>query len=355
MQTLEILYENPPKSRVFLPRKKSITSKKTALFGPRFSGKSSIVIDHISNYKKEECLYIDFSDMRVNINEIEKNLQEFIAKKNIKLLVLEHFHESFQIPQIDEIILTSTKPLHLKGFISEMVYPLDFEEFISFERKSLSIENSFNNFANIGTYPSIVLRAHEEKYRNMQLLLHACTNTQNDIEILKTLSLFQSSKVSILQIYEILKTKTKLSKDTLYEQINHLHNEAVIFFLEKFEQPKATKKLYFIDFAMKNALTFKKDFLKRFENIIFSELLKKELKFFYTEHIDFYIPSENLAILCIPFLPAELIKRRFSKIKNELLSLGVKDIQVVTIGNEGGFVQSGINCEIIPFWQWALR
>ncbi len=115
------------------------------------------------------------------------------------------------------------------------------------------------------------------------------------------------------------------------------------------------KKFYFMDFALKNALTFKKDFLKRFENIVFSELIKKEWQFFYTEHIDFYVPNENLAIICIPFLPAELIKRRFSKLKNELLSLHVKDLQVVTVGNEGGFVQNGINCEIIPFWQWAMR
>lgn len=355
MQTLEILYENPPKNRVYLPRKKSITSKKTILFGPRFSGKSSIVIDHISNYKKNEYLYIDFSDMRVLAKEIGENLQEFINKKNIQLLVLEHFNNQFKIPNVNEIIITSTKPLHVENFDSEIVNLLDFEEFLSFEKKSLSIENSFNNFANIGTYPSIVLRTQEEKYRNLQLMLSAYFFSRNSIEILKSLSKYQSSKVSILKIYEELKNQIKLSKDSLYAEINQFLEESLIFFLEKFEQPKMAKKFYFMDFALKNALTFKKDFLKRFENIVFSELIKKEWQFFYTEHIDFYVPNENLAIICIPFLPAELIKRRFSKLKNELLSLHVKDLQVVTVGNEGGFFQNGVNVEIIPFWQWAMR
>ena len=355
MQTLEILYENPPKSRAFLPRKKSITTKKTILYGPRFSGKSSIVIDHISNYKKERCLYIDFSDMRVSSKEIGENIQEFIDKKNIELLVLEHFDNQFKIPKAEEIVLTSTKPLNVKEFNSEIIYPLDFEEFISFERKNLNIENSFNNFANIGTYPSIVLRTQEEKYRNLQLLLNAYFFAPSAIEILQTLSNYQSSKTSILKIYSHLKQNIKLSKDLLYTQIDNFLDESLLFFLEKFDQPKVSKKFYFIDFALKNALTFQKDFLKKFENIIFSELIKKEWKFFYTEHIDFYVPDKNLAIVSIPFLPAELIKRKFLKIKNELLALNIKELQIISVGNEGGFLQNGINCEIIPFWQWATR
>lgn len=355
MDSLDILYENPPKSRTFLPRKKSISSKKTLLYGPRFSGKSSIAIDHLSNYKQEESLYIDLFDCRVNMDEIVKNLQNFIDKKHISLLVLEHYCNDIKIPNVDEIVLTSTKKLDIDGFTNDIIYTLDFEEFISFEKKNLSIENTFNNFANIGTYPSIALRTQEEKYRNMQLLLNASLTNQTSLDILKALSLFQSSKVSILKIYELLKQKCKLSKDTLYSQINELCDESLIFFIEKYNQPKAPKKFYFLDFALKNALTFQKDFLKRFENMVFSELIKKEFEFFYTEHIDFYIPSQNLAIICIPFLPAELIKRRFSKMKNELISLNIKELHIITVGNEGGFKQNGISCDISPFWRWAMR
>ncbi len=43
----------------------------------------------------------------------------------------------------------------------------------------------------------------------------------------------------------------------------------MLFLIEKYGSPKSSKKLFLIDFALKNALTFKKEFLKRFENMVF--------------------------------------------------------------------------------------
>ncbi|MDR0407574.1 MAG: hypothetical protein LBH45_01455 [Campylobacteraceae bacterium] len=351
MDILEILYDNPPKTRRFLPRKVTVTDKKTILFGPRGGGKSSIIIDHLSKYPQKDILYIDFSDLRVKSDDI-KNLQNFIDKNRIKLVILEHYDFQCPLPNASEIILSSTKALHIKGFESIFVALLDFEEFVSFDKKHQNIEHIFNFFANMGAYPSVLLGQEEAKYRHIQYMLKsflpAC------IDILKELAPFQSRPLSIFEIYKLMRVKIPLSKDTVYKQIERLENEFYIYFISKFNKKGVNRKFYFADFAVKNALSFEKDFLARFENIVFCELVKKRREIFYTDSIDFYLPSKNTGIICVPFLPPELIKRRFIKISKELKLLSIANLRVITLSNEGEFRQDSISCEIIPFWEWAM-
>ena len=352
MDILEILYDNPPKNRRFLPRKIAILDKKTILFGARGSGKSSIIIDYMSAFLPKQTLYIDFLDIRVELNAIQ-NLQDFIDKRHIKLVVLEHFNAQCPMPNAEEVILSSVEALYIEGFKSVFVPPLDFEEFMSFEKKHQNIEHIFNLFANIGSHPSIALSQEDAKHSHMQYMLKSFLPNQNALHILKTLSPFQSKPLSVFSVYKLLKEKIPLSKDTIYRQIEMLESEFYIYFVQKFKQ-RSNKKFYFADFAIKNALTFEKDFLAQFENMVFCELIKKEVEIFYLDAIEFYLPFQNLAILCVPFLPPELIKRRFAKLSKELQTLSVNTLQVITLGNEGKFEQNGLFCEILPFWEWAM-
>jgi predicted AAA+ superfamily ATPase len=349
---LEILYDNPPKNRRFLPRKIAISYKKTILFGARGSGKSSIVIDYMSGFLPKQILYIDFSDIRAELNAMQ-NLQDFIDKRRIKLVVLEHFDSQIPIPNAEEVILSSVKALRIEGFKSLFVPLLDFEEFMSFEKKHQNIEHIFNLFANIGSYPSSALNQEDARHVHTQSLLKSFLPNQNALHILKTISPFQSKPLSVFGVYKLLKEKIPLSKDTIYKQIETLESEFYIYFVQKFKQ-RSNKKLYFADFALKNALTFEKDFLAQFENMVFCELIKKDVEIFYLDAIDFYMPSQNLAILCVPFLPPELIKRRFAKLLKELQTLNATALQVITLGNEGRYEQDGLSCEIVPFWEWAM-
>jgi predicted AAA+ superfamily ATPase len=353
MDILEILYDNPPKSRRFLPRKVMISDKKTILFGPRGGGKSSIIIDHLSKYLQKDILYIDFSDLRVKSDDIQ-NLQNFIDKNHIKLVVLEHYDSQCPLPNASEVILSSTKTLHVEGFESTFVALLDFEEFAAFDKKHQNIEHTFNLFANIGAYPSVMLGQEEAKYRHIQYMLKSFLPIRSSLDILGELAPFQSRPLSIFEIYKLMKTKISLSKDTIYKQIEMLESEFYIHFVPKFDKKRANKKFYFADFAVKNALSFEKDFLARFENIVFCELAKKEQNIFYMDAIDFYLPSKNTAILCIPFLPPELIKRRFVKLQKELKELEITELQIITVGNEGKYKEDNITCEIMPFWVWAM-
>lgn len=356
MQELEILYEAEHKNQTFYDRKVGIQAKKTLLKGVPKSGKTHLIYDYILAYKSHEYLYIDLHDERVNSDFIQTNLELFCKKNSIKLLIIENYDTSILLPSVDEIVLsTHDFSLHVKDFEELYLYPLDFEEFIAFDRKHSNIEHLFNIYANHGTFPSIVLGHESNLYKSMQDLLKLIIEDRQVFLLYKKFSELQSTKISLFQIYNQLKSSMKLSKDKLYASVSKLENEKLLFLVEKYDFPKANKKVFLIDFAFKNALSFKKDFLKRFENIVFLELMKKSYKLFYTDFIDLYLPEQNLAIICLPFSPQNIVEAKLQKNLTHFEELHVKTIEIISIGNEAEFALQNITCRIIPFWDWALR
>jgi predicted AAA+ superfamily ATPase len=324
MEILENLYDIKHKNNHYFERKLYITSKRTLINGVKKSGKTSLIIDYLSNFNQEDILYVDLNDTRVDTKTVAKNLKKFVQSRAIKILVIENFDSSFELPNVEEIILTCKEKVD--GFEVLTLYPLDFEEFISFDARHSNIEHIFQIYANTGSYPQVILNSSNSVHWSMQEMLHVMISDATEFEIFKKFSEAQSSKISLFQIYNQLKST-----------------------------PKASKKLFLIDFALKNALTFKKEFLKRFENMVFLELMKKGHTIYYSDNIDLYIPESNYGVLCIPFLPQEMIKLRLQKILLHVKELNIKKIDIVTIGNEGEFWLKSTKCSIIPFWDWALR
>ena len=356
MNLLETLYELKLKNSLFYDRKVKITHKKTLLLGPRKSGKTHLIVDYLQNFDASEYLYIDFEDTRVDKSEIDYlKLKNFISKNHIKLLILENFDFYFDIPLVDKIIITSSnRALHVENFERLFLYPLDFEEFIAFNKRFLNAEQLFNIYSNRGSLAEIILFAEENYLQKLQRVAHELFDSNNEYLIFKKFCELQSTKASLFQIYNQLKAKIKISKDFLYSVSKKLQNQEIIFFLEKYAHEKATKKIYLFDFAIKNALTYKKDFLKRFENMVFAELYKKNKKLYYSDYLDFYIPQKNEGIICSPFTPIENLKSKLNKQIEHFVSLGVKNIKIITIGNEEKFSIKEINFEQITFWEWAL-
>jgi len=267
MEILENLYDIKHKNNHFFERKISVTSKKTLINGVKKSGKTSLIIDYISNFLQNEVLYIDLNDTRVDVKKVAKNLQNFLDLHPIKILVIENFDHSFTLPKVEEIILTCKE--EIEGFDTLTLYPLDFEEFIAFDVRHSNIETIFQIYANTGSYPQIILNSSNSVHWSMQEMLHVMISDATEFEIFKQLSVAQSSQISLFQIYNQLKSSIKISKDSLYKKVKKLENDKMIFFVERYGFPKATKKLFLIYFALKNALTLKKEFLKRLQNMVF--------------------------------------------------------------------------------------
>jgi len=55
------------------------------------SGKSKLVKNYLLSFKKNSYLYIDCSDVRINIDELNDNLSTFCTTNKIDVLVLDNY------------------------------------------------------------------------------------------------------------------------------------------------------------------------------------------------------------------------------------------------------------------------
>lgn len=345
MQYLEYFHNLNFNKSNFFHRKISIQSSKTLLIGPPNSGKSSLIYEYLSN--KTDFLYLDLNDIRLNTKTLYLDLINFIQKFHIKTLVIENFDETLKLPNIDNIILSSIKPINIKNFKKIEVNPLDFEEFISFEKKFIDEETCFNHFFSHGSLPRLYQETnfHNNYQKKLQTFL---SNPQ--LKILQELSLNMGMKSSMLSIYNNLKKQNiKISKDKLYQEVNYFKDLKIIFALQKWNSEKSPHRIYLFDFILKEVLTTTSNIFKKLENIIFLELIHNKKEIFYTDNISFYLPDENRAIVSIPFISDIKTIQNNKNLNKELKSLNIKKLEVISLG----FKYSSSNLEILPFWEWA--
>ncbi len=354
MILLEQLYELEFNKINFLERKKSIQYNKTILIGPPKSGKSYLIYDYLSNFQLNEYLYIDLKDPKINDFSFLQYLQDFINDKDITLLVLENFDFSFELPIVNNIVITTTIVKEIKDFHTLNLMPLDFEEFILFDTKHQNILNSFNNFLKYGNLPEILEYNEQKKQqRNYEICKLYCNN-DIELKILILLIRSASEKKSIFQLFNQLKKTTKISKDRFYKVVDNFTENKLIFFIQKYNQPKATKKIFLFNHALLSISTYQKNFNNLFKNMIFLELYHKKYQIYYLDNIDFYIPSLDTIILSIPFFNQFLWEKLAKNIILILQEYNITNIYIITVNNTQTIYIEDIEVNIIPFSNWVL-
>lgn len=444
MNDLKFFYENPPEFMGFIPRKRGIDSPKTIIYGVLNSGKSAVLKNEISELKKDEILYLNLADLRLeeavandaifaarnsadNIKASEANeyeisreatldaeisdtgefyraaikntdpkntknastggsnniknaefygaksrsenffreIKEFLAaNEQISSLFLDNFSSAdFEISSLQSfaeglnlkrfIISTRDKELILPGFERLELLPLSFEEFIAFDKRHNEINSMISAFLAQGGGAKNPFMAPAEILEFEQRLLTA-NFSRTEILILKECLSFVHTAFSANKIYTALKPRIKISKDAVYGTIAKLERENFIRFLSKAGEPARAKKLYFSHFNMREILTSKKDFSKKFANVLFCELLGLNTPLFYTKELDFYLPALKMGVLVIPFSDADIIFLKFRKILSTLKKLGITSLKVVSMANSGRLEIEGIRCDVIPFHEFAL-
>ena len=444
MNDLKFFYENPPEFAGFIPRKRGIGSAKTIIYGVLNSGKSAVLKNEISELKKDEILYLNLADLRledmvaggtiaavknsadntngseVNENEISREttldadisdieefyhaavkntdtknaknasaggsnnarnmeydgvknrsenffreIKEFLAaNEQISSLFLDNFSSAdFGISSLRSfaeglnlkrfIISTRDRELVLPGFERLELLPLSFEEFIAFDKRHNEINSMISAFLTQGGGAKNPFIAPTEILEFEQRLLTA-NFSRTEILILKECLSFVHTAFSANKIYTALKPRIKISKDAVYGTIAKLERENFIRFLSKAGEPARAKKLYFSHFNMREILTSKKDFSKKFANVLFCELLGLNTPIFYTKELDFYLPALKMGVLVIPFSDAGIIFLKFRKILSMLKRLGITSLKVVSMANSGRLEIEGIRCDVVPFHEFAL-
>jgi uncharacterized protein len=354
MRTLEACYEINFTKVNFMERKIKITESKTLISGAFKTGKSYLIYDFLSTFKPKDYLYIDFSDLRNDANEVSKNLERFIKMNEISVLVLENFDFSFELPPCENIIISTKTPISLKGYKNIIISALDFEEYLLHDNRHQNITQSFNSFLKFGNIPELINYEDHKKINRLQEIIELQCKDETQYEIFKILIENIDEKKSLFQLFNNLKSKIKISKDKFYETCKLYENNKSIYFLQKYNQEKSVKKIYCYNHSFLNAISHVKKFKNEFSNMIFLELVNKYKDIYYLDNIDFYIKSKNIAIIPIPFFNRFLMNNALKKIIKSAHEFEINEINIISISNNEKISDPKLKINIIPFYEWAL-
>ncbi len=355
---LEKLYEISFEKLFPLQRKKQIYYSYTIIVGAPKSGKSYLIYDYLKQYKNEQYLYIDLDDLRLDRDTIFYNLDRFlIQNRDIEILALDNcnnFPEDFfkNIAHLKSIVISSTSDISIENFRNITLIPLDFEEYILFDNKHQNTTNSFNSFLKFGNLPEIVEFTETKQLQRNQEILKLITNNSLEFEVLKLFLKSSGELKSVFQLFNTFKKSHKISKDMFYKLAYKFESNHIIYLCQKFEQPKAPKKLYCYNHALIDAVNINKNFQNIFSNMIFLELHKLYPNIYYLDNIDFYIQTVNSIILSIPFF------NNLVSLSTKLLPIigkyNISNITIITISTTKTIFIEEIECEVVPFYEWAL-
>jgi len=354
MTSLEFCHELDFSKINFTERKVRITHPKTIIYGPPKSGKSYLIFDYLSNFDSKEYLYIDLNDYRNDKQEIVENLEEYVFRNKIKVIVLENYGFDFKIPFCDSVIISTSINKTLTSYKNLYLTALDFEEFLLHENKNHNITQSFNHFFKYGNLPETIKYFELHILNKLQELLKNICKDETSLEILKILLLNIDEKKSLNQLYQTLKSKIKISKDRFYEECKQLEDKNIIFFIPKFMQEKSSKKIYTYNQALFSAITHKKRLKNELTNIILLELINKYSDIFFLDYIDFYIPSKKSAYVSIPFFNSNFMQGQIKKIKKNMSEFDIKELTIITISNSEELIIDNLKVNVSPFYEWAL-
>jgi len=361
LEIFEQLLSELPKKVLFHERKLFLPeSKNIFLCGPFGCGKTTLALLHAAK-KKEPYIYIDLRDFRLD-NLDFASVYEFAASRKISTIIFDGFEDdNFSIRRNIQTILISNTQNSVDGFETLHLNGLDFEEYLSFYEGRGQNKNSeeeavahiFADFIKDGSLPKIAEFSEFDKARYKTKLIRQIATTKTEELILIEFLRKTAMKFSLLQIFNTLKAKTKISKDFFYSYTQKLENMGVLFFVEKLHQKNSPKKIYSYDFTLKSVVDFKKDFSGIFENMVFLELNSRGYEAYYTDEAGLFVPEIEKTVLAKPFLPSD-DEKMMAKLAKKAQELGIKEVEIITVSKEGETQIDGINIQTMPFWQWAL-
>ncbi len=335
----------------YIERKVQLDTQSYQINGITQSGKTTLVKKYLLTCKKAAYIYIDCRDVRINIESMNQMLTRYCNQNSINIVVLDNYSPSITLPNVKQLIITTELPIDNAYLPNIRLMPLDYEEFLAYEIKYDS--TAINHFLQLGGLPAMHTVNSEDRHLYIQQSLKISL-TPVEFDILLFIAKSSTLKLSTFSMYEKLKVDRKISKDMLYKSVESLEAKQYLFHLSKFKHQRAIKKSYLCDIAFKNALSQQKNFRLLFENLIFLELHKRRRDIFYDEKIDFYIPSQNRIVLCMPFSNEDTLFKTIENIEEFIITHGVAHVKVVTMSSTGELRHPFVDVEMLSFSEWAI-
>jgi len=271
--------------------------------------------------------------------------------------------------------------------ISNEVFPLSFQEFLTFRNKENLIEKSqgkgspalrnlFNQYIRFGGFPQVVLT--EEEKDSMQILKDYYTAViEKDIIQRYRVRDIKKLKEFCLNLYANVAThfsgyqaekRQKISQPTANKFLEYTREVFLVqttdCFSYSFTEQKANPyKVYAIDPGLYNAVSFKfsENIGRIFENVIYLELRRKGEEIFYWKgkgEVDFLIRKgtkiDKLINVCWE-LNKNNEKRELSGLCEAMEKFNVADAEIIVSGYDDRVDIKGKKIVISNFFNWLKR
>jgi predicted AAA+ superfamily ATPase len=353
MELLEYYQNQRYVTENYVPRKCQLPLKGDInLYGVRGSGKTTIILDLMHEANEESTLYIDLEDPNLIFNTLSTlSLQQYIDRKGITLLILDHYTEGYlpSFPNVERLIVLSRIPLENDDLNPVELFPLDYEEFLAFET-SAAQSSGFNHFLRSGTLP-LLARSQKTHIQAMKSFLQSSFD-ENEQKLLLILAQHHTKHLTTHQIYTFAKEKFKVSKDWLYKTMKLFTQENLVLFIEDRYQ-KSGKKMLLFDFAFAKYLTMGQPFILQFDTMIALALMKHNIKV-QTLGIHGYVTTKDELIIPAPFESEESLwvksQNKFSLYKK----YGIKKVTIITVANSYEYNIEKLYFEALPFNEWSV-
>ena len=321
--------------------------------------KPYLFLDEIQNINGWEKFVRRIADMKYRIN---------ITESNSKMLSSE---------------IAST----LGGrFVIMNVYPYSFSEYLSanhMEKNYLDVISTkdradvlskYNEYVTYGAFPELV------EIRNKRAFLNSIYQTvylgdiitrnklTNDFAvrlILKKIAESVTKPLSFSRLTNILKCAgTSIGKQTVINYVGYMTDSYLLFTLQnyaaKLVEKETSPKYYFMDTGLLGLVLLDCK-SAQLENLVAIELIRRygtENVYFFENNveIDFYVPSEKLAIqVSMQVLDNMDTKERETRAFVKLNHF-IPDSKCILITNseEATLNCEGIDIDVVPIWKWLL-
>lgn len=354
MQLLEYFHNLTLENDFYRSRKVRLPSDKSfLLYGARGTGKSTLIIEYLQSLEDESWLYIDCQDPIFALEDIDEEiLAIFIEEEEISTLILDHYYEGFMdiLPKSKYVIVASREKLELDIEVSIKLYPLDYEEFLSFER-GVSTASSFNHFLRVGTLPTVVHKNIHSFTIKMRNFFYASFD-DDESRLILILAKYQGRRVTTHQIYNCAKEYFRISKDWVYKTVKKFTKEGLLLFIDDVDT-KGAKKMILYDFALAKYLSKSQPFPVTFDAIVVLALIKHDIPF-YSLGIHGYLIGNNELVVPSAFESEESFwKKSYNKI-SILKIYNIEKVTIVSVSNQYSFILNDIMFEALPFYEWSI-
>lgn len=382
--------------------------------GIRRTGKSYLMYQQIKQLESKgvplsQIVYVNFEDERLletkvtDLNTILEIGLEMSGSTNKPYLFLDEIQningwEKFvrriadmkyriNITGSNSKMLSSEIASTLGGrFIIMNVYPYSFTEYLTAnhrEKNYLDVISTqdradvlslYNEYVTFGAFPELVDIKNKRAFLSSiyQTIYLGDIITRNKISndfaiklILKKIAESVTKPLSFSRLTNILKsTGMAIGKQTVINYVGYMTDSYLLFTLQnyaaKLVDKETSPKYYFMDTGLLGLMLLDSK-SAQLENLVAIELIRRygvENVFFFENNveIDFYIPSESLAIqVSLQVLDdidtKERENRAFAKLNNF-----IPDSKCILITNseETNLEYDGIDIEVIPIWKWLL-